>query len=90
MQHRLDRRATLLAETIKRRVDLYRRLLRPEGTLPPFMDEKTTAESTVFWRTHRYDSIGRMVLSGYSAGQIAELDAWLTKQNSQIKNRGLV
>lgn len=90
IEHRIDRRARLLAEAARHQIDVYKEMLRPVGGLPVGTDQITTDEAYEFWGKHRFDSIGRHILTDYTPAKIAELDAWLTQEQNRRANAGLV
>jgi len=89
-EHRLDHRATLLAEKISHRIGMLRLVFNPPGGRQPFVRQHTTQESLAFWRKHRYSPIGQQVLARLSPAQIMELDSWLARNPDPNLERPLV
>lgn len=88
LEHRIDRRARLLAEGIAARKALYMKMLRPPGSLAPGETQVTTDEGYAFWMAHRYDEIGKRLTSQMAPGKVAELDAWLAGEVQKRQNAG--
>lgn len=80
LKSRFDQRVDRLEELMEDRIQLYEIILQPPGTQPMLTNQLTSEKSLAFWRKHRFDAIGRTVLSAYSPMQVAELDAWLSEQ----------
>ncbi len=78
-EHRLERRARLLAETM---ADATDRLAAQMGEheRPPFTTALTRAESLAWWRQHRHDDFGAKVLTRFTPAQIADLDLALARE----------
>ena len=73
-QHRLERRATLLAG----QMDTASKGLAQQlgaGERPLFTTPMTKNESLAWWREHRHDEAGAQVLSRMQPWDIARLDA---------------
>lgn len=76
----MERRANLLAERLKARVDLMANMMRPGGRAI-FHTRKSEVEALKFWRAHRYDELGEKVLSTWRPDQILKLDLRLAQAN---------
>lgn len=90
LQHRLDRRAAMLGERLRREIDLTAQMLRPPGGMPAFTTQLTNTEALDFWKRHRFDRIGAQVLSGWTPEQIAELDAWLAAEQEPPESEPMI
>ena len=77
-EHRLERRARLLAERIR---DASERLAQQlgAGERTPFTTAMTKSESLAWWRQHRHDEFGERALQRLQPWEIAQLDVDLGK-----------
>ncbi|MDA8219403.1 MAG: hypothetical protein M0Z94_17505 [Dehalococcoidales bacterium] len=79
LDHVMERRAELLAEAIRHRIEVMADFLMPPGEPPVFSSRVSRRDALAFWTKHRYDQIGAQVLSRWSPEQIMALDAELAK-----------
>lgn len=79
-QHPLERRAAMLAEKLNVRIDTMAALMRPDGR-PVFHDRLPERDALAFWRKHRFDDMGKTVLSTWPADQVMKLDLRLAQAN---------
>lgn len=76
-EHIVERRATMLAQKMERRVDILRQFLTPAGARPPFTQMLQEENALKFWMAHRYDDLGARALQHLQPHEIAELDTAL-------------
>lgn len=81
----IERRARLLAQKMKARVESLRNVIAPEGERPPFTKALGDENALKFWMMHRYDPIGAQVLQNFRPQDIAELDTALAQYNEQLQ-----
>jgi hypothetical protein len=81
--HVLERRASLLAQKMQRRVQVLKEFMAPEGARPPFTQQLQRPQALRWWQEHRYDHLGAQVLQAMRPQDIAELDLALIEMNEQ-------
>jgi len=77
-EHRLERRARLLAERMRSTSEDMARQLGA-GDRAPFTTAMTKSESLAWWRLHRHDEYGGQALARMQPLDIAQLDLDLAR-----------
>lgn len=80
-EYDIERYVNLLAERMEERVTAMSEALSPKGKRPPFTKQLSRKQALNWWRKHRYDELGAMVLRNMDQNSILELDQELTRQN---------
>lgn len=86
-QHPLEQRTTALAEGLKDRVHMLAQMMRPDGRqiFHQRLDEQRAIE---FWQKHRFDDLGKQVMSTWTPDQVLQLDTRLMQvQQSEGGNQ---
>lgn len=78
--HPLERRSAMLADALGKRVDLMATMMRPDNR-PIFHQRLSEPDAVRFWRQHRFDDLGKAVMSSWTPDQILNLDTRLMQAN---------
>ncbi len=78
-QHRLERRATLLAGAIQRQLRIISTVVGPPGERPPFTRQLSAPDAMKWWREHRFDEMGLAMMSKLPVDKQLELDVALSR-----------
>lgn len=81
----MERRRDALAEGFQKRVELMAAMMRPDDK-PVFHTRLSGNDAYSFWQAHRFDDLGKAVISTWKPDQILALDQKLAQMNQQ---RGL-
>lgn len=87
-EHRLERRARLMGEGLKRNIAMIRAQVAPEGERPPFHVQKSKDEALAWWRAHRHDELGAAALQTWKPDEIVDLDRRLSERIEQERSGG--
>lgn len=79
-QHPLERRTTALAEGLKERVHMLAGMMRPDGR-QIFHTRLNDQKALEFWQKHRFDDLGKQVMSTWTPDQVLNLDTRLMQAN---------
>ena len=81
--HRLEARASLLAQRLQERAGILATALKPPGSRPLFTETLSEKDALVFWGQNRYSELGKQILGTWAPEQVAELDAALGQTYAQ-------
>ncbi len=80
IEYIMERRARLLADAIKHRIEVMVDLLKEPGQRPVFTKKLSRREALDWWRQHRTDALGLRVMATMTPDQIVSLDRALSEQ----------
>ena len=80
IEYIMERRARLLADAIKHRIDVLLYLLKEPGQRPVFTKKLPQREALTWWRAHRTDPLGMRLMATMSPEQIMGIDRALSVQ----------
>ena len=83
VEHIVNRRVNLLAEAIERQVDLIASFYAPANGQRALTEQQTTEQAWELWSAHRYDEIGKHLVSQMAPADVATLDAWLAAETTR-------
>ena len=89
IEYIMERRARLLADAIKHRIEVLLYLLKEPGQRPVFTKKLSQREALAWWRAHRTDPLGMRLMATMSPGQIMDIDRALSAQIEEEKEVGM-
>ncbi len=87
-QHRLEKRASLLADGLVHRLEIARNAVAPKGERPPFSVQMTRGEALMFWRQHFFDPVGLRLREAMTPDAQLELALALSRENERQAMEG--
>ncbi len=88
-QYTIERRASLLAQSIGKRIGIISQGLAPSGKRPPFTEQLSQKDAMAWWQKHRFDSLGQQVTANMDPQSLMELDQALGQKTEADQNSAL-